>query len=447
LRAEVFLKRENFQRMGPFTFRGAFNALSKFNERQRPHRRHGRVDAVSCRNQREQLHPRRSIGGSAMIHMPLLMLIAAAVMVLLPPMSRAEPAPVYRITIPPIVDGDVKEAFGVAITNAEIIAGTARVNEPDKRFKRLRAFRWSQAGGLEIAPEGAASRTLAVGLDGPGRVFADADRPRAASRAMVWNTLGGYRALVREPSGISTKVESVSARGDAVGIRFDRFPNTPTQQMFWPREGEAVDFAGLTSYEITLSDLNPAQRVVGTINGVGGVTAQAFIWSAADGFQYLGLIPGGNGTGITTGLRINDVGSVIGKATLSDRSPIILYLWTRFDGFRPIDPPSGCDLTNVAVDLNNRGWVVGNCYDFSSPFLWTPESGLARIDDLIDPADPLRDEIDIYSITAINDNGSLVGTATQLRPRLRSVPVILRLAAPARGIREASTSRTLSKLE
>ena len=31
LGAKVFLKCENFQRMGAFKFRGAFNALSKFN--------------------------------------------------------------------------------------------------------------------------------------------------------------------------------------------------------------------------------------------------------------------------------------------------------------------------------------------------------------------------------------------------------------------------------
>ncbi len=35
--AELFFKCENFQRMGAFKFRGAFNALSKFDERQRKH--------------------------------------------------------------------------------------------------------------------------------------------------------------------------------------------------------------------------------------------------------------------------------------------------------------------------------------------------------------------------------------------------------------------------
>ena len=33
--ARVFFKCENFQRMGAFKFRGAFNALSRFDERQR----------------------------------------------------------------------------------------------------------------------------------------------------------------------------------------------------------------------------------------------------------------------------------------------------------------------------------------------------------------------------------------------------------------------------
>src|SRR5688572_13031386 len=35
LRARVFFKCESFQRMGAFKFRGAFNALSRFDERQR----------------------------------------------------------------------------------------------------------------------------------------------------------------------------------------------------------------------------------------------------------------------------------------------------------------------------------------------------------------------------------------------------------------------------
>jgi threonine dehydratase len=35
LEAEIYFKCENFQRMGAFKFRGAFNALSKFNEQQR----------------------------------------------------------------------------------------------------------------------------------------------------------------------------------------------------------------------------------------------------------------------------------------------------------------------------------------------------------------------------------------------------------------------------
>ena len=35
LGAELFFKCENLQRMGAFKFRGAFNALSKFDERQK----------------------------------------------------------------------------------------------------------------------------------------------------------------------------------------------------------------------------------------------------------------------------------------------------------------------------------------------------------------------------------------------------------------------------
>ena len=46
LGAEVFFKCENFQRMGAFKFRGAFNALSKFT----PEQRKGGVVAFSSGN-------------------------------------------------------------------------------------------------------------------------------------------------------------------------------------------------------------------------------------------------------------------------------------------------------------------------------------------------------------------------------------------------------------
>ncbi|HWT37068.1 MAG TPA: threo-3-hydroxy-L-aspartate ammonia-lyase [Paraburkholderia sp.] len=65
--AEVFFKCENLQRMGAFKFRGAFNALSKFDEQQR---RHGVVAFSSGNHAQAVALSARLLGMPATIVMP-----------------------------------------------------------------------------------------------------------------------------------------------------------------------------------------------------------------------------------------------------------------------------------------------------------------------------------------------------------------------------------------
>ena len=68
MQAEVFFKCENFQRMGAFKFRGAFNALSKFNDKQRK----AGVVAFSSGNHAQAVAlSARMLGIPATIVMPL----------------------------------------------------------------------------------------------------------------------------------------------------------------------------------------------------------------------------------------------------------------------------------------------------------------------------------------------------------------------------------------
>ncbi len=68
LGAELFFKCENFQRMGAFKFRGAFNALSRFDERQR---RAGVVAFSSGNHAQAIALSARLLGMPAVIVMPL----------------------------------------------------------------------------------------------------------------------------------------------------------------------------------------------------------------------------------------------------------------------------------------------------------------------------------------------------------------------------------------
>ncbi len=60
LGARLFFKCENFQRMGAFKFRGAFNALSRFDQRQRQRGRRRVLFRQSCPGDRPRGAPARA---------------------------------------------------------------------------------------------------------------------------------------------------------------------------------------------------------------------------------------------------------------------------------------------------------------------------------------------------------------------------------------------------
>ncbi len=151
------------------------------------------------------------------------------------------------------------------------------------------------------------------------------------------------------------------------------------------------------------ADLNNAGQVVG------GYGDDAFLWDAANGTILLGTL-GGTYSHATA---INDVGQVVGKATLSGDLAEHAFLITPQGGawFRDSDLDGRNDLmidlgtlngsdNSEATAINNAGQVVGD--SGSHAFLWDAVNGM----------------IDLGGGTpaAINANGQVTGYTPGLFP-------------------------------
>ncbi|HSI57846.1 MAG TPA: hypothetical protein VLA16_09825 [Ideonella sp.] len=57
---------------------------------------------------------------------------------------------------------------------------------------------------------------------------------------------------------------------------------------------------------------------------------------------------------------------------------------------------------------------------YTRMFLWTPETGMLDVNDLVDPADPLKGVARLDDAAAVNASGQIVGQAL-IRGQLRAV--------------------------
>ena len=78
------------------------------------------------------------------------------------------------------------------------------------------------------------------------------------------------------------------------------------------------------------------------------------------------------------------------------------------------------NVNGIPTDINNLGYVIGNLLlddnistynGYGNGFIWDKNNGLKKLDNLIDPADPLKPYLTVISANGINDKGQIVGIA------------------------------------
>ncbi len=128
----------------------------------------------------------------------------------------------------------------------------------------------------------------------------------------------------------------------------------------------------------------------------------AFLWQSGRGLQDLGALEGG----FSSACGINNVGQVVGQATVTKDGHNHAFLWQAGKGMQDLGAIGG--ESNQANGINNAGQVVGgpDSYKSSHPAFLYSDGKMTDLNTMIDPASGWH----LTAAKAINDSGQIVGT-------------------------------------
>jgi len=229
------------------------------------------------------------------------------------------------------------------------------------------------------------------------------------SVAVMWDPSGAIVELGDLPRGLEASAAyGINASNVAVGQ--GNSTRVRVEPVYWNMPGQTQRLN-----RNRLSGVAWAVNDSGVVAGHYVSAAPLFVTHAArwrigrPRMQDLGELPGGSDFSKAYG--INDLGQIVGtsQSDLGARA----VLWDTNGSMTDLGD-LGVGSTYVATDINQGGEILGY-YDNSGirrGFLWTEADGMVDVYDLIDPADPLREQFGsaFVSLSAINDSGLIVGS-------------------------------------
>ncbi|MCW7540372.1 DUF3466 family protein [Aquabacterium sp. A7-Y] len=329
--------------------------------------------------------------------------LVAVVAALLALNAQAEPN--YRIVVLDLVPSPFDDIVRAVDLNdhGQVVGYTVEV--PDGST----AVSWGRDGRAQALPHlpfpgweqrafGINQRGQIVGFDETYR--ANREEYPTGRSCVLWTVGGGVKVL----RGLG-EAYAINDHGDVVGSSRGR-------AALLDHRGGVRDLGSLPTYPQgwgQASAINNARQVVGFAEAMAlpeGTVAHAFFWSEATGMQDLGARLGPPNMSSYAN-AINERGQVVGTSYSGDgRSQA--FVWSEQDGLLRLGGPR--DAMSAANDINNAGVVAGSVND--EAVLWSRSSGLQKLIDLVDPADPLRQRIQLRAADAINNLGEVTATAT-----------------------------------
>jgi len=176
--------------------------------------------------------------------------------------------------------------------------------------------------------------------------------------------------------GPDSYVEALNDLGQVVGLA-----STPVPDLYhafrWTRQTGLVDLNPPGVGYSSAFDINNKGQVAGTARFPGATPpGGAFRWSPQTGMVNLGAL---GPTSSSTGLAINDAGTVVGDSD-EPQGPRLTLVTKWPPGHGPVALNAFPSIASRALDINNAGQIVGSAaFDArinDQAFIWTRQGGL-----------------------------------------------------------------------
>lgn len=318
-----------------------------------------------------------------------------------------------------------------AINNQGQVAGTASEGELTCAFQYdyIQKF-MEDAGGVNSRGFGISSKNVVV-----GDAFFEGMGPMRASHAALFK--GGSALDLGILKGqMYSRANGINALGQVVGFSGPTRDSNNSRAFMWTSQSGMIDIGTLGGAYAQANALNDTGFVTGAAQVAGWgpmVTTHAFLYQPLSPsmspinrpMRDLGVL----GSGLSSyGMAINSSNHVAGYSTLKTNDERVHAFF--YNGKSMIDLGSlggdgnrwGSDVS-VALGINKFDQVVGYTYlpvvgempIQQVAFLWRPNSGGGQMINLNTLLYGEGRNYLVFSATAINDNGQIVGTAYDLR--------------------------------
>ena len=281
------------------------------------------------------------------------------------------------------------------------------------------AFLWDSGTMYDLGTLGG-NTSSALSINNSGQIVGFSEFPLMQSNAALWYS-GAISNL--NTSGIG---QSINASGQIVGGRNSGYG-------FLIENGNITTLTSLGGTSSYARSINDAGKIVGYSKTSEDLSTRATVWNnlvASD----LGTLGGNN----SSASSINNAGDIVGSAGTSN-GVTHATLWSN-NLVTDLGTLSG-DVGSYASDINSFGKIVGVSYNSLGQQTATLWDGTSAIDlnSYLSASDTASGWV-LREATAINDNGWIVGTASNSRLSISDQAFVLTSTAP---VPEADTSAML----
>ena len=313
--------------------------------------------------------------------------------------AQAAP-PTYRVTDLGMPEGQIYMRGSALSERGEVIGYSF-----GKRIG-VRFFTWTQASGLKSWHEpfkhpGIALNDLNRSHQVVGDIYHDSDANHSQT-GFVWDRSTGTQPLDGLIEGhVNSSMAALNEQGVATGwYTSNLHPHTRT--FVWSAETGVVDIHPSGYAMSTPLALNNRGQVLVSAYETGRSDREIVVLSKGGGATPFACVPlAGQPSTSCIGTSINDRGLVAGEVQGTKDvdghfwPPVHPIVWS--PAGEAVDISAGTPFADYwadFLDINQQGQVVGRLqqthFDDFETFYWDAENGMHRLEDLVDPADPLK---------------------------------------------------------